>query len=67
MEITILEDEKRAKDAIGRQYDIEGLELTRPGGVKVFYAPDDPFYRKVIVKNTTHQAWLLPTGKLIIT
>lgn len=50
MEVTILKDQNKAKDKDGKVYNVEGIELTRERGEKVFYDTTTKFY-----KTATHE------------
>ncbi len=68
MEVTILEGCETATDSNGKVYEIEGIELTRQGtGVKVFYDKESSFYKMATYKNIKSPAYLMKSGKVMLT
>jgi hypothetical protein len=65
MEITVITT-STAKDLSGKIYEIEGIELTRQEGIKVFYDTSTGFAKAVLQPYTIHQGFSLPNGKLVI-
>lgn len=66
MEILILKNNK-AEDSNGKQYEIEGVEITRQNTkAKVFYGTDTSFFKAACCDGIKSHSYLLPNGKLML-
>lgn len=66
MLVTIIDDRQRGIDGNGKKYKIEGAEITRESGAKVFYAKNTSFYKAAYPDGTQHQGYLNEVGKLVM-
>jgi len=66
MKVEIISNRQRGKDERGKTYKIEGAEITRQSGIKVFYDKTTSFYKAAYPDGTKHDAYINEKGKLIV-